>query len=369
MNDFSTIQQHRGRLVLDHRTRAGDLWPVVLKNAVLNILTLWFYRFWGRTNVRRVLWQKTTLNGEPFEYTGTGKELFIGFLIIFFAVLLPLVIAQEVLAVFAADLGITATGVLGATFYVVILFLIGLAIYRARRYRMTRTVWRGIRGTMTGKAGPYALRYLGFFVLSVVTLGLAYPFGRMRTFGRLMGETGFGDRSFDFEGSSRPLYARFLILWLPVAVAMAAIVLALNSIDTAALENGETDTAATDGAAAFLAFVPFVGVLVAVYGTIALIAYRVREMQHFADCTRFEGLRFKLDVTGWSLFKLLFGNFLISLLTLGFGLPFAQMRLFRYFCDRLTINGNIDIDAIVQSSAEKPSFGEGLADAFDMGAV
>jgi len=32
------------------------------------------------------------------------------------------------------------------------------AIYRARRYRMTRTVWRGVRFWMTGSGWNYALR-------------------------------------------------------------------------------------------------------------------------------------------------------------------------------------------------------------------
>jgi len=363
MNDFSTIQQHRGRLVLDHRTRAGDLWPVVLKNAVLNILTLWFYRFWGRTNVRRVLWQKTTLNGEPFEYTGTGKELFIGFLIIFFVVLLPLYLGKVALDIYTLDLGLSATVVSGAGLYALILFLIGFAIYRAQRYRMTRTMWRGIRGTMTGKASAYAFRYFGYFVLSALTLGLAYPFGRMRVFGRLMSETGFGDRRFSFEGSSRPLYKRFLVVWLSTIVFTSVVF--VGGIALAAVI--DANAAPADKVGPIIGFFVVIAIVVGI--GLAMLFYRVREMQHFANCTRFEGLSFGFDATAWSLLRLAFGNLLITLLTLGFGVPFAQMRVFRYFCDRLTIDGSVDIDAIIQSSAEKPSFGEGLADAFDMGAV
>jgi uncharacterized membrane protein YjgN (DUF898 family) len=62
-------------------------------------------------------------------------------------------------------------------------------------------------------------------------------------------------------------------------------------------------------------------------------------------------------------------NALIILLTLGFGQPFAQLRTFRYFCDHLTVMGEINADWIQQSRAERPSVGEGLADAFDLGAV
>ena len=50
-------------------------------NFILRILTLGIYHFWGKTEVRRRIWSAVRLNGEPLEYTGTGKELFIGFLV------------------------------------------------------------------------------------------------------------------------------------------------------------------------------------------------------------------------------------------------------------------------------------------------
>ncbi len=62
----------------------ADVWPMTLHIAMLNLVTLFFYRFWGRTRVRQYLWGRTSLLGDRFTYTGTGKEMFLGFLIIFF---------------------------------------------------------------------------------------------------------------------------------------------------------------------------------------------------------------------------------------------------------------------------------------------
>src|SRR5262249_60228612 len=59
-------------------------------NFVLRILTLGIYHFWGKTEVRRRIWSAVRLNGEPLEYTGTGKELFLGFLVVLFLIFLPL---------------------------------------------------------------------------------------------------------------------------------------------------------------------------------------------------------------------------------------------------------------------------------------
>ena len=71
-----------------------------LRNGLLNIVTLTLYRFWGKTEVRRRVWQGVRLNGDAFEYTGRGKELFIGFLLALVALGLPML-----LTVFAIQFG------------------------------------------------------------------------------------------------------------------------------------------------------------------------------------------------------------------------------------------------------------------------
>ncbi len=57
------------------------------------------------------------------------------------------------------------------------------AIYRARRYRLTRTVWRGVRFWMTGSGWIYALRASLWGLLVILTLGLRFAVagGRART--------------------------------------------------------------------------------------------------------------------------------------------------------------------------------------------
>lgn len=64
--------------------RLGELYVLFIKNLLLTIITLGIYRFWAKTRVRRYLWSHTSLFGDRFEYTGTGKELFLGFLIALF---------------------------------------------------------------------------------------------------------------------------------------------------------------------------------------------------------------------------------------------------------------------------------------------
>ena len=77
--DKFTAFQYDGRL--------GELYWIFIKNLLLSIITLGIFRFWGKTRIRRYLWSHTSLAGDRFEYTGTGGELFIGFIIVMVALL------------------------------------------------------------------------------------------------------------------------------------------------------------------------------------------------------------------------------------------------------------------------------------------
>ena len=89
-------------------------------------------------------------------------------------------------------------------------------------------------------------------------------------------------------------------------------------------------------------------------------------MAIFAAYTTLDGARFRLDATGGSLIRLVLGNLLLIIFTLGVATPFAQQRLIRYLCNRLSALGTVNVNAILQSREAVGRTGEGLADAFDV---
>ncbi|HUR43941.1 MAG TPA: DUF898 family protein, partial [Aestuariivirga sp.] len=97
--------------------------------------------------------------------------------------------------------------------------------------------------------------------------------------------------------------------------------------------------------------------------------YTARELRIFASYTSFDNARFGLDATAPSLIALTIGNLLIWLLTLSIGKPYIQQRQVRYLCDRLRVEGTVDVGRIAQSQAPLSKRGEGLFDAFDMGGI
>ncbi len=67
----------------------GLFWRLLIRGAVLLMFTLGIYRFWLATDIRRFLWSNTELAGDSFEYSGTARELLLGFLIAL-TILVPL---------------------------------------------------------------------------------------------------------------------------------------------------------------------------------------------------------------------------------------------------------------------------------------
>ena len=329
----------------------------------LRIITLGIYHFWGKTEVRRRIWSAIRVNDEPLEYTGTGKELFLGFLVVFFLLLLPF---------FAVIFGLQfmlgpqnpVVGLIIMVVYPLFFYLFGVAIYRTRRYRLTRTRWRGIRGGMAGSPWAFGWTFVWTTILLVFSIGLAWPWWRVKLNRILIGDTLFGSERFHFEGSAGPLFRKYLLVWLGgigLYVVLAGIFLSLfwNSF-TAGV------SAQPPMAAFIMAFMAMIGFFVAM--TLLMAWYRASEYNYFAACTRIDNVRFHLNATAGSLIGLVLMNALIAIISLGIAFPVIQMRMVRYFVARLRLEGHLDVVRIAQSSSPVDRTGEGLAEVFDIDA-
>jgi uncharacterized membrane protein YjgN (DUF898 family) len=200
---------------------------LMIRGAVLQAVTLGIYRFWLITDVRRFLWANTEIDGDSLDYTGTATELLIGFLFAL-AILVPIYvlffIAGLELGLYSQIAGVAAFG---------FLTLFGqYALYRARRYRLTRTVYRGIRFHQDGSALAYAGLTLAWAIPVVLTLGLAYPFAQANLERYKVGHTLYGDLRGRFAGSGARLFGRGLFMWLlTIGPFVAAVLVSIAVID------------------------------------------------------------------------------------------------------------------------------------------
>src|SRR3954470_12865019 len=187
----------------------GEFRGLAIRGALLELVTAGFYRFWLATDMRRHLWAHTAVDGDAAEYTGRGKELLIGFLIAL-AILVPIYLAY-----FFAGLEAERIKAFASIPLFVFLYTFGqFAIYRARRYRLTRTVWRGVRFWMSGSGWTYAGLAALWAMLVGVTLGLALPWREAALERYKMRHSWYGDLQGSFVATGWEFFKRAWWLWL-----------------------------------------------------------------------------------------------------------------------------------------------------------
>ncbi|MSO71015.1 MAG: DUF898 family protein [Alphaproteobacteria bacterium] len=400
--------------VVFHLSRPSLAW-MLIKIGLLNTITFGFYRFWGKTRVRRQFWSALSIAGEPLEYTGRPAELFLGFLIAI-AVLAPISgFANMAPKLFADDERMLALAQLAPSLALMLLWPV--ALFRARRYRLSRTLWRGIHAGQDGSALLYAAKTVGWWLLTFLSLGLAYPWMRVALQRYKVSNTRFGQNHFEFAATGGALFPAWLAAWAPVFVAVVAVLLSFAVANAPAdfIANGgiaEPDEGVSSLLAPGLRLLGFVAVVI---GGLFYLRYRMAEVKLFTAGMRLLGITFQASPEFSALLKISLiavivpiaitlafilvagglaylvsnnsigtpgiGSFSIwHWLVVGFviasllGAPLIRYILFdvplyRHLAATLSISDLSVLDTIVQDEKARPTYGEGLADALDVGGL
>ncbi len=202
-------------------SKLHTIFKQIAKYSFLNLITLFIYRFWAKTHIRRYFWSSVQLNKEAFTYHGTGKELFFGALMIFFILIVfkfaEYIIGFLVLENFAIIISYSLLVALAFG------FMYHFAIYRMLNYRLTRTSWRGLRFGLNGKAQHYALQAWGLSLLNIISLSLIYPWTRSYLVNYRLNSMQFGNQNFSSTLSARNLLLPYYIILIPLLTALLLI--------------------------------------------------------------------------------------------------------------------------------------------------
>jgi uncharacterized membrane protein YjgN (DUF898 family) len=153
--------------------RSALFW-LALKSGFWTVLTLGFYRFWMKTRLRRWYWSSIRPGGHPLEYVGDPLEKLLGFFIA--VVILTFYIGIVNLLLMFVSFSVFQSSFIGyfASFLCVIPIWF-YAQYRARRYVLGRTRWRGVRFGLEKGAWGYAWRALMHWLVTICTAGVLWP--------------------------------------------------------------------------------------------------------------------------------------------------------------------------------------------------
>ena len=345
--------------------RLGALFRICYVNLILTIVTVGIYRFWAKTRLRRYFWRHVSVGGESFEYTGTGKELLKGFLKAVLVLFLPLALTgiAELLLDSPWD------AIVSTLKFVAIAIVFAAGTYAARRYRMSRTTWSGIRFHQAGSPWRYAWLYIRGTVLSALTLGLYVPWFRTGITAYETENLHLGTEPFRFAGRGRVLFKRWLVVWvlMVVLVALAVGAYLASALVMPLLTSAGLEPAAQTAAIALanVVAVAIVGLLALPIAVPVLLWYRAAELRYFAAQTSIGGITIAMTVRGRNLFMFYLVNTLILGVSFGILFPIVVRRRVTFWARWLTFDGAMDLGAIRQT-AHGPRTGEGLANFFDM---
>lgn len=386
------------QLPLTHSIAGWSLGWIAVKNLFLTLITLGFWSFWGKTLVRRYLWANIQIDGDPLHYTGTGFELFKG-AIIALLLLIGFFLLLYIIGLFGFPMIAGVLQVLG------IIFLTPVALFFARRYRLSRTEWRGIRAGFAGDLKPFARQTILLTLLSAATLGLADPVRQVYIERYFWTHSFFGTAKFDSDLTVGTIGKSYWIAWAIMALSLLPIAYLLfvkPDGDPTALFTPQSPNEAAIRGLYFetLLVLPAFGIMLLVW-----MLYRAQFLRMSLNSLSIDGIRVQSAFTPWTAFKVGAGGFFMVLvpgglliaflivLTQGIArlggiavlLPMLLTPIIvitvgtalwaRFWTARFAVTlvkttrltGRFAAETVAQSPLQQPGRGEGLLNAVDFG--
>jgi uncharacterized membrane protein YjgN (DUF898 family) len=387
----------------------GNWWaflPIALTNLLLTIVTLGIYRFWATTRERQYLWSETEFIDDRLEWTGTGMELLIGFVMVLFLILLPFFGINLLAQAMALQGQAGLAALLTFTMFGFIFYLSGIARFRGLRYKLSRTYWHGIRGGSDVQGFAYGWSYMWRTFVGAIPLYLLTPWAMMTLWNERWNSMSFGPHKFNSVGDERETYKRFLLFYILPIVLIVLIIIA--AIMTATAGQGAAGAAAGVIGLAIIGIYVGLGVVaIAFYAKFFRVAVGGLSLGqldfNFSARSKDWFILFLGDVGLWILAAIAVGvpfvavaamigantgfqmpaadadpaqiylaflpMILLAFIPLALVGPFIRYRHWKFFITYMQGYGEVNLDDLTQSQTETSRHGEGLLDAFDVGAI
>lgn len=306
---------------LSFKGNGKDLFAIYILNMLLSIITLSLYYPWAKVAILKYLWSNSELEESNFEFHGTGKEMFIGYI--------------KAILFFALPYGIFYAGALSGNpvffflgffvFFLAMMILVPIAIHGTLRYRSSRSSWRGIHFGYRGDRKVLLKKYIPGLILTAITFGLYYSwlYADIRKY--ITSNLRFGSLEAEYHGKGSDLFV----------IHLKGIILSYITL----------------------------GIYYFWYRK-ELAEFHAKNTSIIQDETEY---KLSSSFTGGDFFGLLLGNFFIILFTLGFGTPWAIVRIMKFNFENLLFNEEIDFNKIQQTEEDyRDATGDDMLDMLDI---
>lgn len=336
------------RYPVEFTASAGEYFRIWIVNLALSIVTLGIYSAWAKVRKRRYFYSHTRVDGEGFEYLAN-----------------PIAILKGRLIAFALFGVFYAVGHFAPLYQFVLWIPLAIAapwlVVRSLAFNAYNTAYRNIRLRFHGSYKECLRLVIGYGLLLLVTLFLAFPFMKRRLTRFVAENHAYGVTRFMLgEGFGRPFVNAYFAAWGFSMLGMFGIGAAVFGVAFLGSSGGDVKSTAPffGFAAVFLTY----GMMFLLYGYI-----RARTINAVFNNLRVGPVRFESVLSARRLIGLYVGNIVAILLTLGLATPWAVVRTMRYRASRLTAIAAGPLDSFVQGESQQLSAtGEEVGEMFDI---
>jgi len=336
------------RYPVEFTARAGEYFRIWIVNLALTVVTLGIYSAWAKVRKRRYFYSHARIDGEGFEYRANPIAILKGRLI-----------AVALFAVFYA------VGQFAPLYQ--LLLWIPLAVFapwlvvRSLAFNAYNSAYRNIRLSFHGTYKACLKLVIGYGLLTLVTLFLAFPFLRRRMIQFVAENHAYGRTRFELtDGFRKPFINAYFAAWGFSLLGILGIGIVVFGVAFLGASGGDAKSTA-----------PLFGVLAVflIYGMMfVLFAYiRARTTNAVFNNLRVGPLRFECVLRARSLIWIYVSNIAAILLSAGLATPWAVVRTMRYRASKMTAIAAGPLDSYVQAEAQQVSVtGEEVGEMFDI---
>lgn len=309
---------------IKYHASGADLFVILLKNIFLTIVTLGIYSFWAKTNVQKFMAENIEWAGERFSFHGSGKERFIGFCKAAL-ILLGLYLVYMLIVLLLSYLPIPYISPIASVVLSVLIFmaLVPIIVVGSHKYLSSRTSYRNLRFGFDGKILEVAKIYAKGIFLTVITLGIYYPWFFAEKEAYLKSKLRYGNTNFGFQADGKELFFLYLK-----------------------------------------------GFFLSLFTLGIYYPWFYADIRNYVwNHTSFQGKRFQSDLTGGNVFLHFLLAYILIFFTMGIGFAWAIVYLTKLFLESVTLETEVDfstISAKTDTSANATAEGlEALADSLE----
>lgn len=332
----------------------AEYFRIWIVNVALTLLTLGIYSAWAKVRRLNYFYRQTSLAGSSFEYHGQPMAILKGRIL-------------AVLLLFLWNFSPQVHPLFFAAVFVAALIVMPWLVTSALRFRLHNSSYRGLRFSFLGNVKETAKVFYLSILLTVVTLGLAFPYLVWRTKKYFFDHAAYGSLQAAFQTRVGKFFRVYILVGAAASILPFVIFVAiLVSFQGSFSGDGEGfpgsllrfDRIAVIVGAVVIAFLVYLGAFAYIRARIHVLCWNGLEMGEH---------RFHCDLSPWHFAGVTVRNLLLTALTLGLYKPFSDIQLSRLLAESISFDCAEDLATVVaRTQAEERAGGEEAAEFFDM---